>query len=463
MALILILDVLVIVCLAAVASRKGLEETLPAAAFFLILFPNEAQLPLPGLFGLTTQRVIVATLCVLYFTSRRPDDDAKKRMPLGYLLILLAAWMALSTANSVVPVISLKTLLSQCFDFSVLYILCVRSISRMETVHKIFFALVTGMLVCSLLGILEARTGWQVSSLFPAMTGPPDLDAENYRGVRIQSAFPHPILFGAALAMTFPLAMYLLTRKNTTPRKVLLWTALWLMIYCLYKTGSRGPWMACILSLSLLGMLGRKPIRKIVAVVVVLSAAILVVRPAIWDTVAGLYQATTTDDSPQEQSYQWRYTLYHVARVELTKDIGRSLWGFGPESFSYLGLTTQFVVDGEEKTVPVESCDSAVVELMMDTGCIGFLLVAVILLKAMALSLRAYFSPPRQDDDFHLVVFVALAAFCFLMTNVELFGWGQQSYMLWILIALATSFPGAVAARAAAPARIAARAIPESA
>jgi hypothetical protein len=62
MTLVLIIDVLAIGLLFATTLTKGFERTLPVAAFLMMLFPMESQIPLPGLFDLTTQRLIVIAL-----------------------------------------------------------------------------------------------------------------------------------------------------------------------------------------------------------------------------------------------------------------------------------------------------------------------------------------------------------------------------------------------------------------
>jgi hypothetical protein len=439
MTLIIAIDIIVVGALVGIALTKGFEDALPLTAFLLMLFPNESQIHLPGLFDLTSQRLLIVVLVVLYVVIGKPQ---KRLLPLKYLALLLMAWMLLSSANSVVPAVSFKTTLSQFFDFFVLYYIYAKTISKTETVHKILFAFVAAMFVCSIFGFFERYNGWSVISLFPPLSSRfANLAGMSDRGIRVQSTFGHPILFGAALAMAIPMGLYLLTVVATTARKVFLWAAILLMFQNIYQTGSRGPWMAVALSAALLLALGRGALRKYLTIIALLTVTVLVARPGVWDTIRDLYGETLSPDTPQGESYEWRYVLFSIAQRELSKDFGRSLWGYGPESFYYLGLTTQAQVDGEEHTVKVESCDSAVVEIMMDTGYIGFLLVAALLLKAAFVTFRNFLKMARPSNSVCLVFFVNLCAFCFLMTNVELWGWGQQSYMLWILIALIMVYP----------------------
>src|SRR2546422_11334044 len=67
MPLIYLLDFAAIGLLVGVAFYKGVEQALPFLAFFMVLIPNESKIPLPGLFDLTTQRLVLVTVTVLYF------------------------------------------------------------------------------------------------------------------------------------------------------------------------------------------------------------------------------------------------------------------------------------------------------------------------------------------------------------------------------------------------------------
>lgn len=446
MGLVLTIDFLCVALLLFVALAKGFERTLPLAAFLLLLFPYESQIRLSGLFDLTTQRIIIMELVVLYLVLGRTRNNGgtAEKLPLRYLIVLLVAWMLFSSANSVVPDVSFKATLSQVFDFALPYYIFARAISKSETVEKILLAFFSAVFVLSIFGAFEAYTGWSVLAQFPVaphrFVGMPGGVTD--RGIRVQATFGTAIMFGTALAMAIPMGLYLLSIAKTTARKLFLWSAILLMFLNIYKTGSRGPWIALIMSMAIMFVFGRGLVRRSLAVIVLLSVTILVARPGVWDTIANLYRATENPDTDQGASYQWRYALYGIAERELSKDLGRAVWGFGPESFYYLGLEGEF----QGAIWKFETCDSEVVELLMDIGCVGFLIVAALLAKSAFYSFRNFRKMASPANTLCLVLFVNILAFSFMMTNVEIF-WGQQSYMFWILIALNMTYPALVLAR----------------
>ena len=87
------------------------------------------------------------------------------------------------------------------------------------------------------------------------------------------------------------------------------------------------------------------------------------------------------------------------------------------------------------------SCDSAFAELWAETGYVGLLIVCLMLGTVIFRTVRCARSLPPPDNRLCLLFFVNLAAFCFEMTNAEIFGWGQQTIMLWIVIALTSTYP----------------------
>jgi hypothetical protein len=436
MTLVLLIDVVAVVTLSYIAFANRFEDALPPAAFLLILFPFESTFSLFGLFDLTTQRVIVVTLLALYFVRGRAAR--KTTVPMTYLIVMLVVWMLLSAVNSVVVVISLKSVLSQCLDFIAVYYIFAKSIRKKETIHSILLAFVAAMFVCSIFGFIEAYWDWNVISVFPpAPHHFSGLLLGKDRDARVQSSFGHAILFGSALAMTLPLLIYLVSNTRSNARKVCLWVVALLMFLNLYKTTSRGPWIAAVSALVLMFLVGDRRMRRAVLVICLLATVVLVARPGVWTSVTNLYSLTLNAESAQGQSYQWRYALYDIAFQHLNTDWRRALVGYGPESFFYLGWRGEF----QGYFVPFESCDSSVAALMIETGYVGLFLVGLLLLKSVIIGYQYSRKTKRPDNLLCMALVTSILSFCFMMTNVAIFGWGQQSYMLWIILALTVTYP----------------------
>jgi len=437
-----IVDILVVLLLVAVVLGNGFERALPVFAFLVVVLPLEARIEVPGMFRLTAYRIAVATLAVLWvaFGNRAPRSDKLGAFPLMLLMVLYLGWCVVSTLNSVVLATSAKVTLSLILDVYLVAYIFWKSVTRIETVHKVLSGLVAGLFVCCLFGVVERYTGWRVINLFPQIQHHfmPGVGGVTGTGGRLQSTFPHPILFGNALALGVPLALYLLSQAKSLLQRAWLWLAIVLMFHNLYKTMSRGPWLGLALSLVLLFLFSKGPVRKSLWVIGVLVLASLIIRPGVWHTLRNTYTATADPDSPRGSSYQYRYDLMRIGLHAVTADLRRALWGFGPESFYDLGLETQSATD---KTVPVESCDSAVVEIMVETGFVGLLLVTALLTQSSWLSLRRFLSLPKPANSLSLVFCISIVAYGFMMLSVENFGWGQQTYMLWILMVLSILYP----------------------
>ena len=85
--------------------------------------------------------------------------------------------------------------------------------------------------------------------------------------------------------------------------------------------------------------------------------------------------ATFDPTSPLGSSYEYRYVLRELAVKAVSKDMGRALWGYGMESFYYLGLQGNLY----GKPYRFLSCDSSWVELLVETGYVGLIIVAALL------------------------------------------------------------------------------------
>jgi hypothetical protein len=443
MALFIVITLIAVGILVATTLTVGFEGALPFFAFLVILLPGESRISFGDLFVVTSTRVIIATMVVLFFAlgNQHPKSDRNNRLPLKYLLILYVVWRFVSTLNSVVFMTSLRVVLDNTLEFYLLYYILARSISNVKTIHKILAASIAALVVCCAFGAVERFTHWRVADLFPVVLH--RLEAgEGGRlgpGDRLRSTFPHPILYANALALGIPWVLYFLSLAKTAAQKICLWGALIMMTWNIYKTGSRGPWLALAMSLVVLFFFLQGSIRKYLLVIAFLTVATLIVRPGVLETLTTTYHATRDPDSLRGTSYQYRYELMHAGVRAISHNVGRALWGFGPESFYHLGLEAEVALTG--KTEELESCDSAWVEVMIEAGYVGLFLVAALLMGAALLSWKGFKTVPPPANSLCLVFMVSIGAYAFMMLSVEDFGWGQQTFMLWMILAMSVVYP----------------------
>lgn len=431
----------VIVLSLVVASRRSLENALPVFCFFLVLMPLEARLVIPGLFDFNTMRLSLLTLLILYlYHGRASNNDTP--LPLKSLIILHISWAVCSTLYSLSVATSAKQLISQVVEYYLLYFLFVRIITEVSTIYNIVFAMVMAMGICSIFGVVEVYAHWSILRIFPQNLwityngGVDPLYIEWGRGLRIRSTFPHPILFGDALAMSIPLTLYLLSIWERRRDRILLWTSLVLMFWAIYKTSSRGPWIATALCGVLLFIMVRNKVRNYLLVIALMAAIVLVARPGVWATIAGLYQSSTDASSPVGSSYLYRDALNNTVKNAVGKEPGRALLGYGLGTFRELGLDINFLNTVQRWY----TCDNNWALFLYETGYIGLLLIAALLFAALWIAFKSYWQLPSPESYFSAVIFISLSGFYFLLLSVAGYSWGQQGYMAWILISVAVSY-----------------------
>jgi O-antigen ligase len=433
MGLIYTIDILALVVLVGIALQRGLEQAIPFAAFVFVLVPRDAAIQLPGLFDLTTQRILLGALTILYVL--RPGTDvrgARVDRTLQWLIVVHIVWCLISTANSIVPLMSLKKMVSEVLEYYLLFYLFVKAITRIQTIDRILFAIVVAVSVSSCFGAIEAYSDWSIMQSFPTVAhsfeGWSTTGAASGRDQRVSSTFASPILFGAGLTMGIVLALYLIKTTKTSGKKILLWSGLLLMFLNIYKTSSRGPWLGLLLSLSIIFLWDKGRIRKYLAVVAILCVGVVVIRPGVWDTISNIYVATFDPESPLGSSYEYRYALRDLAVKAVSKDLSRSLWGYGMESFYYLGL------EGELYGHPYEflSCDSAWLEFMVETGYVGLSIIGLILTLPVW---YAWKTTRKRSDRIQLYLVSIMLSYYFMMLSAAMYGWGQTGYILWMIIA----------------------------
>lgn len=434
MALVVIIDLIAIIALLSLArSKQGLENSLPFAAFLIVLVPIDA-----GFFTITIHRVIIGVLVLLYLTSAGRADREARRLPapLKALLIVNVCWYLVAAANSLDVMTSIKKAVSVILEYYAVYFIYVKTISSVKTINRIIVAIVLAIVVCCLFGVSEAYQGWTILSYFPAAAHHWE-DTAPDRDMRIQSTYPHAILYGAALAMAIILAFYLLTVVSTTVKKIALWTGLALMFLNLYKTGSRGPWIDTILGCLLLLLFSKGQVRRAISYVAVISVLVLVLRPGVWLTIKSIYINTFDTETSTGTSYAYRQALLDAAVRRLSGGpVSRLLWGYGPESFYSVRLEGELA----HKPHVFLSCDNSWVQFLIETGAVGLAIMLIMLMNPAWAAWRQFMRLPKPSRYLSLTLLIVFAIWYLQMYSVSMYSWGQTGYTLWILIALTYSY-----------------------
>jgi hypothetical protein len=418
------------------AARQSLENALPVFAFFVVLMPLESRLVIPGVCDFNTMRLSLMTLLVLYLVKREPSTQ--DTIPLKWLMLLNVAWAICSTVFSLSLVTSIKQMISQVLEYYLLYFLFVRITTKLQTLYSILYAVVMAMGLCCVFSLFEAYDHWSILRIFPSNLwitydgGHDPLYIEWGRGLRVRSTFPHPILFGDALAVTIPIALFLLSIWEKGRQRLMLSVSLLLMIWAIYKTSSRGPWIALGMCCCLLFLLANGRVRKYLLITAVAAGLIVVCRPGIWETIAGLYQSSTDATSPVGASYLYRDILSQTIQQVVDKDATRLVFGYGLGTFRELGLEITFL----NVTQRWYTCDDNWALFIYELGYGGLLITSCLLFGPIWIAIRNFRLLPRPENRLSGVLLTSLLGFYFLLLSVAGYSWGQQGYLNWILISI---------------------------
>jgi hypothetical protein len=323
-------------------------------------------------------------------------------------------------------------------EYYLLYFLFLKIMTRLETLYRVLFAVVMAMGLCSVFSLFEAYEHWSILRIFPSNLwitydgGLDPLYIEWGRGLRVRSTFPHPILFGDALAMTIPITLYLLSIWEKGRARLLLWLSLVLMIWAIYKTSSRGPWIALGMCCCLMFLLTNHQVRKYLLITAVLAAIVAVSRPGILETIQGLYTSSTDASSPVGASYLYRDTLSQTIKQVVQKDTTRMIFGYGLGTFRELGLDITFL----NVTQRWYTCDDGWGLFIYELGYGGLVVTCCLLFAPLWIAFRNLRRMPRPENRLSGVLLISLLGFYFLLLSVAGYSWGQQGYLNWILISL---------------------------
>jgi hypothetical protein len=418
------------------ACARWRPEHLPAfLCFLLCLAPLEVRFPLPGaLPNLTLQRFLLLLALALYPGLPKAGSGVVDgtRLPYAGLILANVAVLFISTVFSVNRVDSVKELASAVLELYLLYFLLVRMVGDFTSLENVSRAIVLAVAVGCVLGLLRQCFGFEYRTYLPAVQHRFMDMVDAARGDRLRSVYPHAILFGGMIAVALPFLLLWVARAPTASLRVALCGLLAVFAFCMYRTLSRGPWLALALMLAFVFVYSGRDIRAQILGAAFLGLVVLCLRPGIFGTLSDLFRHTFVPDSLVGASFSYREALLRLAVDTLKESPLRALFGFGPGTFFGLQLETEF----RGRTHGFYSCDSSWVGFMFTSGYVGLLSMAALLCKPAWDCFRHLRGQMDDDRNFLAAVAAGLGGYYFMMTNVAIYGWGQPAFVPWILIAM---------------------------
>lgn len=417
--------------------KNDLRKALPLFAFYVIVLPRNVQIEM-GLFpNITVHRVALMTILWLYFMHRKQVENDVQEIPLAKPIIINLLLTLISTLLSIDFTVSFKYFLSISLEFYLLYYILIKSLRDNDTIYQVWFYMFIALTFACLIGLIQQYFLWDPISLLPKSADKAGyVLSQGGRGIRPRSVFPHAILFGAAMVVGISYAIYFFSTTKKISSKVTILLIFCLMILGLYKSVSRGPWIALILLLFIQFYYSSSVIKKKIVLIWVAILMVLIVRPGLTNYLYNIYGKSINEESSLGASLDYRRALIPLAAEELSKSGTRFFFGYGPETFKLLELRRNF----HGRLHHFWSCDSSWIGFLFSCGVLGFLSMIYLLMSILFIIYRYISRNAREARDVMVPSFANVLIIYFLMTNVAIYGWSQFGYLFWIIVATSLAY-----------------------
>lgn len=424
--------------IAAVGYRTLLQwHALVGLTILVILFIPIKRYRMPGdlPFELEPYRVAVALVAVCWLTSLLIDPRVRLRRTGFEAPILLFAFAAVGSilANDDrieqlgvhARVVKELTFFASFFLITYLIASLIREHEKVDFLLKM---LVGGGTVVSVISIIESRTGMNLFDrlrVLPFLEPVQVVEAET-RGGRFRAfgSAQHPIALGAALAMLFPLSVYLAV--GLRQRRWWL-TAGLLAIGALAPVSRTAVLMVFTTAIVFLWLRPRETGRAWPVLLPALVAIHLVLPSTIGSLRASFFpEGGLIADQSQSVGSRGQ------GRVA---DLGPALAEYSEKPILGQGFGTR-VVDGEEPNAQI--LDNQWLKTLLETGIVGALAVLWLLIRtAKRLARRARRDPDPKTGWLSVALTASTVAFGVGMLTYDAFSFIQVTFLLFLVLGLA--------------------------
>jgi hypothetical protein len=410
--------------------KKGIS----VAVFLLILMPRDLVVQLGGgLPSLTGFRGIIIVL--IFFSLFIRNFTIKwQKMPILNLLILVLIAQVISLFNALNFAKALDGLLVFFIEILLFYVILLKGIRDEETLNSIIYSMVLATIVIALIGFVERYTQFNPVD-YISYSDHSRFDPRNAGA--IYSTFSHPIHFGTALAMGWPICLYMWDRETKRVKKKLLFVCLLFILVDLYFSGSRGPWLSFIGATIILILFGFPRIKAKVAVIMILIALVLILRPGIYNSIYGLSSSTFDQYTPEGTSFYYRLELYKKAYSEISKSPGRFAFGYGDGAAHLIDMREE-VSYGSGRERDFWSWDSEFALILLQGGFVGLITNLILYFSVLFYLIRGFKAADKKHKSLMVSLIASNSVLIFMMSNVAIFS-PQLYFILWTNFAVGVS------------------------
>ncbi len=403
--------------------RESRRDTNPLALYALLMFalPNTRfYIPtvlINNLFDLTHLRLLALVLLLPFihrwFRIRNKSTEKAFTFPDAALLAYLFLQVALSIPNQ-----SLTASMRQSFLLMLDGFLAFYAFSRLKGTKEIsdvlasFFA---AIFIMSLVGSFESIKGWLLYTGLSMQWGDPNVFAWLVRGdrLRAQASAGGPLGLGFDIAIALGCYLYL---RPTQKRLLLDVAIITLMLFGLFVTSSRGPWLTCLLIIMVFLSLRPGAAGKMagVAVGAAMIAGVLYLTPLKESVLDRLPIIGTADQDTVE---------YRQQLAELSWTLIRQHPFFGDP----------FVVEKMESLRQGQGIVDIVngyLFTLLFTGWVGMILQGCVFLAALYQGFRAYLKSRAVNLEMGAVGAVLVACFLGCLFFIAVAGDGPVTYLV---------------------------------
>jgi hypothetical protein len=419
---------------------------------FLIAFvawPNYLAIALPGLPWLTFLRITAGPMAVLLLVSvsvsakfRREVSTVLKDSPLMWkslIAYLIVVTLTLPFSGHIGDTINRYIVL--LLDEVAVFFICCHVFAKRGAIELWAYALLALNMIVCLLGVWEMHLGvvpWaghipsflqiEDPTVVKILTG----GARAATGVhRVASVATTALNLAEILGLTTPFALHIAVHRYPLVIRAFAAAMLPLLVYVIILTDARLGFMAMLVSGTLYVLL-ISLVRWREARSSILGPAVVLSYPAIFLAIVaatlfiGKIRAKVWGDGSQNASNEARKAQWRMATPKIIKDpIGH---GYG-EGGRVLGY---------HNSAGIGSIDSYYLNLMLETGIVGFILYLVLFLGASGTAAKTLIQHPMAEREERMLMPMSVCLVAFIVVKSVLSEDANHPLVFMVLAGIAT-------------------------